>query len=559
MSMPTVAALAWSLLIAVGAVVSGCGSGAAPLADTGTLGGPSSANPASPGGTIPTAPTATPALADTPMPTPPTGPSPTSSVAAILRPTPSAAGLLVPLVPIVSFWSPRRATTRTAVELLLGPGHSLVRDNYSAIAVAAPDAAALAATMRVTFDDRVSVMAPADVVAAVRASPTTLGLVRPEDVTSDVRALNVDGLTLFGASRITDLDKWPVLVPSPVASSFDPSAVWTLAAGGDVNLDRNVYVSAIRKQKGVDFPWAGGTARISGSTCCGFQGNSLIVARRTGNGGAFRALLSGADIAVVNLEGPASTNFVYRKDGFAFAVDPVLLTGLRNAGIDAVSLANNHTRNAGNQGITDTCRTLDQLGVGHAGAGTTLASATAPAWLSAGGLRVAFLAYDALEGGNWVRPGRYGAAPLTLSGVLADIKAARTAGADFVAVMPHWGGEYTTYVSPLQRRQAAAMVAAGANVILGSHSHYVGAIQTLRTPSGDPAFVVYSLGNLLFDFNYDEQTQEGVIDELTFVGTRLVQIQLNPTVMVDYSQTNLLDPTGDGKRVLDRIRAASGH
>ena len=140
---------------------------------------------------------------------------------------------------------------------------------------------------------------------------------------------------------------------------------------------------------------------------------------------------------------------------------------------------------------------------------------------------------------------------------MADIKAARAAGADFVIVMPHWGTEYTQYVSPVQRREAAAMVAAGADVILGSHSHYVGAIQSFAKPSGDPAFVVYSLGDLLFDFNYDEQTQEGVVDELTFEGTRLAQIDLYPTVMVDDAQPNLLDPAGDGKRVLDRIRAAS--
>jgi poly-gamma-glutamate capsule biosynthesis protein CapA/YwtB (metallophosphatase superfamily) len=543
-SIRTAAALSAFLLVAAGGLA-GCQSGAAI--------GPQSR--ASVGSEAP----ARSGAANSPATLTPTpSPVPSPSLAVILSPAPTATPALVPLVPIVSFWSPRQATTHVAVELLLGPGHSLVRDGYSTIAVAAPDSAALAAAMHVTLDARISVMEPAQVVAAVRASATTLGLVRAEDVTSDVRALSVDGLSLFGSGRVTDLRSWPIMVPSATPSSFDPAAMWTLAAGGDVNLDRNVYVSAVSRKKGVDFPWSGGTARIAGSTCCGFQGNGLVVARRTGNTGAFRSLLAGADIAVVNLEGPATTDFVHRVDGFSFAVDPALLAGLRNAGIDAVSLANNHTRNAGDKGVTDTCRALDALGVGHAGAGTDLASATAPVWLTAGGLRVAFLAYDALEAGNWVRPGRSGAAPLTLPNVIADIKAARAAGADFVAVMPHWGGEYTEYVSPLQRRQAAAMIAAGANVILGSHSHYAGAIQTMRTPSGDPAFVVYSLGNLLFDFNYAEQTQEGVVDDLTFVGTRLVQIQLHPTVMVDYAQTNLLDPSGDGKRVLNRIRDASG-
>jgi hypothetical protein len=69
--------------------------------------------------------------------------------------------------------------------------------------------------------------------------------------------------------------------------------------------------------------------------------------------------------------------------------------------------------------------------------------------------------------------------------------------------------------------------------------------------------VDYSLGDLLFDLNYSESTQEGVVADLTYVGTRLVQIDLHPTMMVDHSQVNLLDPAGDGRRVLDRIRAAS--
>jgi hypothetical protein len=69
--------------------------------------------------------------------------------------------------------------------------------------------------------------------------------------------------------------------------------------------------------------------------------------------------------------------------------------------------------------------------------------------------------------------------------------------------------------------------------------------------------VAYSLGDLLFDLNYSESTQEGVVTDLTYVGNRLVQVDLHPTLMVDHSQANLLDPAGDGRRVLDRIRVAS--
>jgi hypothetical protein len=150
-----------------------------------------------------------------------------------------------------------------------------------------------------------------------------------------------------------------------------------------------------------------------------------VVARRVGSPGAFRELLSGSDVSIVNLEGPASINFVHRTDGYVFQVDPALLAGLKYAGIDAVSLANNHIRNAGNEGVTESCSVLESLGVGHAGAGVDAASASAPAALSAGGLKIAFLAFDAQQPENWVGPGRAGAAPLAMPAVVADIRAAR--------------------------------------------------------------------------------------------------------------------------------------
>jgi hypothetical protein len=69
--------------------------------------------------------------------------------------------------------------------------------------------------------------------------------------------------------------------------------------------------------------------------------------------------------------------------------------------------------------------------------------------------------------------------------------------------------------------------------------------------------VLYSLGNLIFDLTRSEETVEGLIVEITFVGPRPIQIRLHPTVMVDVVQPNLLDPAGDGRVVIDRIRRAS--
>lgn len=463
----------------------------------------------------------------------------------------------VPLVAVVSFWSTQRTISLADLALLVSGKGAAVRPAHSKVAVSAADAAGLAAKLGVTIGASVQIAGATAVTAAVRGSASTIGVLRADEVTPDVRALAIGGVSLFGSGRIENLAEWPLLVPATSGSAFDPGAVWVLDAGGDVNLERNVYVYSVTKKKGPDYPWAGGYAAIRSHVCCGFQGNLLVTGRRTGSPGAFQNLLRNADLTLVNLEGPAPDNFVYHDDGLVFSFDPALLVGLADAGIDGVSMANNHLRNAGSQGVIDTAANLDAVGIKHAGAGPNLAAAYKPVWFAAGHQLIAFLAYDALQAGNFATSSKPGAAPYNVAKAVADIKSARAAGANFVVVMPHWGAEYSEAVSAQQRRDAATMVAAGADLILGSHSHFTGPIQAIARPSGGPAFVDYSLGDLLFDLNYSESTQEGVVADLTYVGTRLVQIDLHPTMMVDHSQVNLLDPAGDGRRVLDRIRAAS--
>jgi poly-gamma-glutamate synthesis protein (capsule biosynthesis protein) len=366
----------------------------------------------------------------------------------------------------------------------------------------------------------------------------------------------VDGVALFGGNRVKDLGAWPLLVAEPPGSrptTFEPGSVWTLMAGGDVMLDRTVYKRAIGEGRGVDDPWNGGLARITARVCCGWPGMRIIRAERIGPTGAVRTLIRRADIAVVNLEGPAPDDAVFRLFGLVFTMDPRLLAGVQRAGIDAVSLANNHIRNDGRPGVLQTLRNLDRAGIRHFGAGRDLAAARRPAWFTVAGTRRAILGYNGIGRAANASSARAGAAPLSLSIMRADIRAARSAGADVVAVMPHWGAEYTDRITAQQRTFGREALAAGADLILGNHSHWAGPIG-LR--SGN-RLVVYSMGDLLFDLNHDERTQEAFLVETTFAGKRLVQVTLHPTVIVRQAQLNLLTPGGGGTRLLRTIQAAS--
>jgi poly-gamma-glutamate synthesis protein (capsule biosynthesis protein) len=466
--------------------------------------------------------------------------TPAPDPTATLTPTATQAATPAPiaLVPVVGFWSVRSGLTRAELDAaLVGTSRA-----YRRVLVAGAMPGATTST-------------PDAIRAAVNADARTLGLLPAGEVTWDVRALALDGLDLFGNDRIRDLAAWPVLVsaaPGADTPSFDPATTWTLVAGGDVMLDRTIYRRTVREGKGADYPWDGGFAEITGRRCCSGAGYRLPIVRRAGQDGAVRALFRDADLALVNLEGPAIDAFRWHPHGLTFTFDPQLLAGLQNAGIDVVTIGNNHIGNAGPDGVVETIQHLDELDIEHVGAGRDRKAARAPAWVEIAGQRIALFGYDSIRPADNATAKRAGNAGLVTARYPADISAARDAGADVVVVLPHWGVEYRATPTAAQRTHARSLVKAGSTLILGSHSHWAGAMEAV---DGSP--VLYSLGNLVFDLTRSEETVEGVIVEITFVGARPAQIRLHPTVMVDLVQPNLLDPAGDGAVVIKRIRKAS--
>jgi Bacterial capsule synthesis protein PGA_cap len=420
---------------------------------------------------------------------------------------------------------------------------------YRSVVVPVGTSAAASAALGVQPGSALRELDPTELAAAV--ADGALGLVPLPDVTPSFRALAIDGVSLFGNDRVKSLADWPLTVNATLpAYQWDQAGTWTLVAGGDIMPDRGTYEQVVMEGKGVDFPWDGGTVSITGHHCCTPFGWPATEYRRTGNKGAVRDLLSGADIAMANLEGPVKDDFSYHTHGFTFTGDPRLVEGFARAGLDFLSLANNHIGNGGVTGLRDTIRHLDSIDIAHAGAGPDLSAAAAPAYLPAAGTRVAVVSCSEV-GGFRARADRGGMLRCSLPETLAAVEAAR-ASADVVVVFPHWGVEYRAKPTGSQRNLAAAWADAGADVVLGSHPHWAEAIEEL-----DGSFVFYSLGNLVFDQTWSENTMEGLIVELTFQGDRLVQAWLHPTLILNAVQPNLLDYEAGGRDVLARVRDAS--
>jgi len=501
---------------------------------------------------------ASPSTGPAAMPTATAGESTSPSIGAQPSPSPSQAATplptaSVPIVPVADFRSPVQNVNVDSVRAVLAGTHP----RWRSLEMLSADADGILATLGMKRPADASRLVLASSVATLErhlaADSRRLGFLRASQVSPAVRALSWTGRALFGVDRLRSIAAWRLVARLPGdARPFNPGATWTLVAGGDILLDRGVYKQTRILGKGVDFPFDGGTAEITGRRCCSSFDWPIPITGRTGNRGAVRELLSGADVAVANFENPAVDTFRYHTEGTVFSADPGLIAGLRNAGIDAVSIANNHIGDAGRAGVVQTVANLDEYGIKHAGAGRNAAAAHRPAMIRVDGLTVAILGYDTIAGSYSAGTSTPGSARLTVAGARADIAAARRAGADVVIVYPHWGVEYRSTPFAAQQALARSVIDAGADMVIGNHAHWVGAMEVYK---GRPIW--YALGNFVFDQTWSEPTSEGMLLELTFTGRRLVQIRLHPTIILDGAQPNFLDPGGDGRVVLGQLYDAS--
>ena len=254
-----------------------------------------------------------------------------------------------------------------------------------------------------------------------------------------------------------------------------------------------------------------------------------------------RRRLRGADLSVGNLESTLSLAGEPTQGGDSFGATSALLGPLRLAGFDALSLANNHTGDYGERALLETVARLRRSPVVPFGAGRDLAAASRPAVLEAGGTTYAFVGFNAIgetpratttqAGALSVRmPPRTG--PLRRADLDHVARVVRRAGrdADVVVVLPHWGTQYTHTPEPIQRAVSRRLVAAGADLVVGGHPHWVQGVDDVR---GVP--VVHSLGNFVFDMDFMEQTMEGVVLETTWWGAELKALRFVPYRMDDGS------------------------
>lgn len=226
-----------------------------------------------------------------------------------------------------------------------------------------------------------------------------------------------------------------------------------------------------------------------------------------------------ADIAFANLENPVSTGGIRSGSKYSFRGDPKTLEGLKYAGFDIVSIANNHIWDYGRTAFLDTLLNLRESGIVAVGGGEDYEKAHAAKIVAVGKTRIAFLAYTNLIAPSLGLASSTPAISRFDDDILqTDILRAKEQ-ADVVVVSFHWGDEYETKHNTEQERVARLAIDAGAKIIVGHHPHVM-----QETEEYNGGLILYSLGNFIFDQNFSKDTRRGLMVEVMLEGNDIVGI-----------------------------------
>lgn len=264
-------------------------------------------------------------------------------------------------------------------------------------------------------------------------------------------------------------------------------------------------------------------------------------------------IFSRADIASINLESPFTKddNHLVLTGSFSFDADPKSISGLNLAGIDVVTLANNHFGNQGQQGMADTFDLLSENKIEYIGAGKNLSEAHEGKIIEANGIKFGFLGYaypDDLYVASENKSGLANMDTLLAKKDVAEFKKQ----VDVLIVEMHAGIEYVNTPNKQQKDFAHGVIDAGADLVIGHHPHWV---QITEVYKGKP--ILYSLGNLIFDQMWSRETQQGGIAQVVYKNKSLDSIKIIPIHINDYGQPQIVADSLEKAEILGRMKLDS--
>ena len=242
-------------------------------------------------------------------------------------------------------------------------------------------------------------------------------------------------------------------------------------------------------------------------------------------------ILSSADLTVANLE-TAVTKGGGSPVGkqFTFSTGPRAFDAIKAAGIDVVSMANNHGMDYGESGFAESLQVRDEVGFPIIGMGANDAEAFAPHIAEVNGQRLAVIAATQVLDGSFIQSWTATADHAGLASAKREDRLVQAVSearkkADTVIVFLHWGTETQTCPNEAQQSLTPKLTAAGADIVVGGHAHRV-----MSGGFSGAAFVGYGLGNFLFQANSDLGRRSGVL-KVTATGRQIDNYEWVPALI----------------------------
>lgn len=250
------------------------------------------------------------------------------------------------------------------------------------------------------------------------------------------------------------------------------------------------------------------------------------------------------DLTVVNLEGPLTTSNNAKVKQFAFKGDPSYVNILKSGGIEAVTLANNHSEDYQKEGMDQTKFILKENNINYFGSNKK-------SIINVKDIRVGLLGYN-----GWTE--NYNENYLnTIKSNIEDMKKQ----SDIVLIYFHWGTERSYYPDQVQKDFAHFAIDNGADLVLGSHPHVIQGIEKYKEK-----YIAYSLSNFCFGGNKNPQDKDTFIYQQTFnfEGNKLLSID-NPNIIPcsisSQNNVNNYQPTpsrgADAERIKNKLENIS--
>lgn len=231
-----------------------------------------------------------------------------------------------------------------------------------------------------------------------------------------------------------------------------------------------------------------------------------------------KPVISAEDIAIANFEVTLAGR---PYSGYPqFSSPAALATACKNAGMDYLVTANNHSADRGNKGIINTIFRLDSIGLPHTGTFLTTEARDSlyPLMIRRDDVTIALLNYTYGLNGNRVTDPVI-ANMLDKELITRDIYKAKNENADIIVLFLHWGTEYDTIPQMSQTELADYFFSAGVDLVIGSHPHVLQKMEWRKDTAGQKDnIVIYSLGNFVSN-QRKPKTDGGAMVRIEFTRT----------------------------------------